>query len=109
MTIKFETGKSYFTRSVCDHDTIFDITVVRRTAKTIWTECGKTLRVSVYNGVEQVKPFGTYSMCAIIGADKPLVEKDPVEHAQERFGGSVVVLTRDELIDGSDNVVRLFG
>jgi len=68
----FEANRTYFQRSICDHDTIFKITVVRRTAKTIWTECGKTLRISVYNGVEQVKPFGTYSMCTIIGADKVL-------------------------------------
>lgn len=97
MTIAFETGKTYFTRSVCDHDTIFEITVKRRTAKTIWTECGKTLRVNVYNGVEQVKPIGSYSMCPIIGADKP-TQEPKVE----------ITLTRDQLINQADNVVRLF-
>jgi len=67
---KFEVGKKYWTRSVCDHETIIPITVEKRTAKTLTTTEGKTLRISVYNDVEQVKPWGTYSMCPIIGADK---------------------------------------
>lgn len=67
--MKFETGKTYSTRSICDHNCIFSITVISRTAKTIKTKCSKTLRVKEYDGNEQVKPFGSYSMCAIIGAD----------------------------------------
>lgn len=66
----FEAGRTYWTRSICDHECIHRITVIRRTAKTIWTECGKTLRVNSWRGVEQVKPFGSYSMCAVIGADR---------------------------------------
>ena len=79
----FEPGKTYFTRSVCDHDTIFSITVTRRTAKTIWTECGKTLRVKPYNGVEQVKPHGSYSMCAVIGADRELIDTPEAPEADQ--------------------------
>jgi hypothetical protein len=44
------------------------VTVAKRTAKTITTTAGKTLRVSVWQGVEQVKPWGTYSMAPIIDA-----------------------------------------
>lgn len=66
----FTPGKTYSTRSVCDHNCIFSITVKSRTAKTIKTECGKTLRVSVWNDVEQVKPMGSYSMAPIVRADK---------------------------------------
>lgn len=66
----FEAGRTYWTRSICDSDCIHKITVSRRTAKTIWTACGKTLRVTSWRGVEQVKPFGSYSMCAVIGADR---------------------------------------
>jgi len=66
----FEVGRTYWTRSICDHDCIHRITIARRTAKTIWTECGKTLRINSWRGVEQVKPFGSYSMCAVIGADR---------------------------------------
>ncbi|EAU45100.1 hypothetical protein [Salipiger bermudensis] len=77
MTTAFEAGKTYWTRSICDHDTIFQITVERRTAKTIVTTEGKRLRISLYQGVEQVAPHGRYSMCAIIGADRFLEEEAP--------------------------------
>jgi hypothetical protein len=71
---KFETGKTYATRSICNHDCIIEIRVIKRTAKTIIADCGsfrgeKRLRISEYEGVEQVKPWGSYSMAPIIGAD----------------------------------------
>jgi len=65
----FQAGKTYATRSACDHDCVISITVASRTAKTIKTAAGKVLRISEYQGVEQVKPWGTYSMAPIIGAD----------------------------------------
>ena len=58
-TTKFEAGRTYQTRSVCDHNCIIAITVASRTEKTIKTTEGKSLRVSVYEGVEQVKPMGS--------------------------------------------------
>ena len=67
----FETGKTYATRSACDYNCIIRVTVASRTPKTIKTAEGKTLRVSVFDGVEQVKPWGSYSMAPIVGADKP--------------------------------------
>ena len=57
MTI-FTPGKTYWTRSICDYDCIFKITIAKRTAKFVTTTEGK--------------PHGNYSMCAIIGADKVL-------------------------------------
>lgn len=75
---KFETGKRYFCRSIGDYDCIYTMTVISRTAKTIkvkmqnWIDV-KTLRPSVYEGVEQVKPLGTYSMCPLITAEKVVV------------------------------------
>lgn len=72
---QFETGKTYFGRSIGDYDCIFKMNVISRTAKTIkvkmegWNEV-KTLRPSVYEGIEQVKPNGTYSMCLVISAEK---------------------------------------
>lgn len=59
---KFEAGKTYSTRSVCDHDCIIRVTVAKRTAKTITTDAGKVLRIGEYEGVEFVKPWGSYSM-----------------------------------------------
>jgi len=70
MTIKFQSGRTYHTRSVCDYDCVFRETVVSRTAKTVTTASGKRFGVSVHDGVEQFRPHGRYSMAAIISADK---------------------------------------
>ena len=69
---KFETGKTYYTRSVADYDTIVRVTVAKRTDKTIVTAGGDRLRINVWQGVEQVKPWGSYSMAPIVGADRLL-------------------------------------
>lgn len=65
----FEPGKSYKTRFITSSDTVIGITVKARTAKTITTAQGKRLRISVYDGVECVKPLGSYSMAPIIRAE----------------------------------------
>lgn len=70
MTVKFEVGKTYYDRSACDWDCVFTMSVTRRTEKTIWTEDGKQLRVYSYDGVEKVKPNGSYSMCTVMSADR---------------------------------------
>lgn len=69
---KFETGKTYYTRSVADYDTIVRVTVAKRTDKTIVTAAGDRLRINVWNDVEQVKPWGSYSMAPIVSADRML-------------------------------------
>src|SRR5271157_3187579 len=72
-TVKFEVGKTYQDRSSCDYDTIYSFTVVSRTDKQLtFLEYGKMKRrgIYVYNGVEQCKPHGAYSMCTIISADR---------------------------------------
>jgi hypothetical protein len=71
----FETGKTYSTRSVCDHNCIIAVTIAKRTAKTVTTTDGKSFRTSVYRDVEQIRPWGSYSMAPILGADdtRPLL------------------------------------
>ena len=69
---KFETGQTYYTRSVADYDTIVRVTVAKRTDKTIVTAAGDRLRINVWNDVEQVKPWGSFSMAPIVGADRIL-------------------------------------
>ena len=69
---KFETGKTYYTRSVADYDTIVRVTVAKRTDKTIVTAGGDRLRINVWNDVEQVKPWGSFSMAPIVSADRLL-------------------------------------
>ena len=69
---KFNVGQTYSTRSIGDWNCIFSFTILARTAKTVTVNVsGKTVKrgLSVWEDVEQFKPFGTYSMCAIISAD----------------------------------------
>jgi hypothetical protein len=68
--IKFEIGKTYFTRSIGDSNATFTATIVSRTAKTVKTDAGKTFRVSKYNGAEFFMPEGRYSMAPTIRADR---------------------------------------
>lgn len=65
----FTAGETYQTRSICDNNCIFSITVAKRTAKTITTTEGKVLRIAIYEGVEYVKPLGSYSMAPMIKAN----------------------------------------
>lgn len=66
---KFIDGKTYTTRSACDHDCIISVTVAKRTAKTITTTDGKTLRISTdHSGAECVKPWGSFSMAPVVRA-----------------------------------------
>jgi hypothetical protein len=74
MTKTFKVGQTYSERSICDHNCIFSFTILARTAKSVTVNVhGNTVRrgLSVYDGIEQFKPFGSYSMCAVIGADDP--------------------------------------
>ncbi len=78
MTQQFQVGKTYATRSICDHDTIFSFTILARTAKTVTIPVhnGKIAKrgLYIYEGCEQFKPYGSYSMCPIIGADDEVPE-----------------------------------
>lgn len=68
----FEAGKTYTTRSVCDHDCVISVTIQKRTAKTVTAEVRgevKSFRVAVYDGAEFIKPWGSYSMAPIVRAN----------------------------------------
>lgn len=72
---QFEIGKTYSTRSICDHECVWNFTVVKRTASTITITDGKetkTCRIvknlSEYDGRETVRPLGNYSMCPLLRA-----------------------------------------
>ncbi len=78
MVTQFKVGQTYSTRSICDHECIHSFTILARTAKMVTTReahriTAKTIKrgLSVYDGREQFKPFGNYSMCAIIDAMDP--------------------------------------
>ncbi len=72
VSVKFQVNKTYYTRSICDSDCIYKITIQSRTSKTIKTDDDQVLRIKVRDSVEFVKPFGTYSMSPIITAEKEM-------------------------------------
>lgn len=72
---KFEVGKEYKMKSICNQDCIWSYTVISRTAQTITVTDGKkTLKLRVikklseYRGAESVYPLGQYSMCPVLSA-----------------------------------------
>ena len=76
---KFEVGKVYETRSICDNDCRFRFQVVSRTAATVTVKDladGKIIKrgisksLSAFFGCEAFKPYGTYSMSPTITAEK---------------------------------------
>lgn len=81
--VRFEIGKVYECRSICDYDCIWTYTVVARTASTITiknnstgeTQKNRILCYSKQFGVESVHPLGNYSMCPVLSADKMRCEK----------------------------------
>ena len=75
-TRKFKTGTTYYTRSIGDSDCIIKVTIKKRTPKTVQAivhgrenEGIKRFRISIYEGEEQISPWGKYSMSPILGAD----------------------------------------
>lgn len=72
---RFEIGKTYSTRSICDHECVWSYTVISRTEKTITVTDGretKRLRIikdlSAYDNRETVRPLGSFSMCPLLRA-----------------------------------------
>lgn len=73
---KFEVGKTYSMRSICDYDCVWTYTVIARTAKTVTLTDGReTIKrrisesTSKFTGSESVYPLGTYSMCPVLHAE----------------------------------------
>jgi hypothetical protein len=63
----FIVGKTYQFRSICDHDCIWSLTVLKVTPKTILAKVSgeqgeKRLKIHEYNREMFVYPFGQYSM-----------------------------------------------
>lgn len=70
---RFEVGATYQTRSICNHDCIFTIKVIKRTDKTVVVEeDGKQTRCKIHNisGEETIFPHGRYSMCPVFHAGR---------------------------------------
>lgn len=69
---RFEVGKVYAHRWICNWDSTSTYKVMKRTEKSIWlrNEAGKIKmrRVRVVDGVEECDPTGRYSMSPILTA-----------------------------------------
>lgn len=77
--IKFTAGRTYRTRSACDHNCIYGFVIIRRSAASVWIiEEGETKvtrrKITVYLGVETIMPHGRHSMAPVISADRPVFE-----------------------------------
>lgn len=69
--MRFEVGKTYQTRSICDHDCIFAYTILARTEKSVTIKVnGQRVRrgLKMYDGAEYFMPLGSYSMAPIVRA-----------------------------------------
>ena len=70
---KFEVGGTYCCRSAGDRDCVFSFAVADRTEKTVVLRSSRgevRRKVRVRNDVEEVDPFGRYSMSPVLKADR---------------------------------------
>ena len=73
LVTKFIPGYTYSATSPCDHECVWTFTVVARTAKFVTIDDGEKLRrvgVKVSRDAEYALPFGSYSMCPVIRAER---------------------------------------
>ncbi len=71
--MKFETGKTYAMRFICDADAICPCVIVGRTAKTVRVSVQgsvKSCRISMEDGAEMCSPLGKYSMSPVLRANR---------------------------------------
>lgn len=71
--MKFEINTTYYSRSICDHECIFEITVIARTDKRlIYDYEGRRRTSNIRNnseGNEYIRP-DSYSMAPIFRSDR---------------------------------------
>ena len=87
---KFEVGKTYYAKSICDSNTIFEIKVVKRTAKSIvYEQYGKVNQRAFFKIDQDGEYFiqGNYSMAPVFHASKELVKEEP---AKEELPNNVI-------------------
>ncbi|AXU74686.1 hypothetical protein CDIF28670_01076 [Clostridioides difficile] len=85
--IKFEIGKTYATRSVCDHDCMFTIEVIKRTDKTITYKEDDTVRrakIRFSDDYEYIR-VGNYSMAPNFSAKGLVIEDKENESNTEKY------------------------
>ncbi|MCM4100960.1 hypothetical protein ND433_11935 [Clostridioides difficile] len=86
--IKFEIGKTYATRSVCDYDCMFTIEVIKRTDKTITYKEDDTVRRAKirFNDDYEYIRVGNYSMAPNFSAKDLVIEdKENTSNIEKYF------------------------
>lgn len=81
----FEVGKSYYTTSACDHNCVFVVEIVKRTAKTVtFRRDGQERRAKIYtdHDGEYIIPE-RYSMAPVFRASSEYLEAEEVEEIQD--------------------------
>ena len=73
--MKFEVGKKYKVRSICDSECFFtyEITKISKGFVTVSSRMDGAKRKKIFvddDGIQFCYPQGTYSMCPILKADK---------------------------------------
>ena len=69
---KFEVGKTYGAQSICDHECIFEVKIIKRTAATVTIEGFRDKRCKIHtdrDGNEWIMPE-RYSMAPIFYANR---------------------------------------
>lgn len=107
---RFEVGKTYYTRSLCDHNCIYEMTVAKRTEKTITTTDGKIYRPKVRTNCEgkqvETVAMGNYSMASSWDAtDTEKLLKDweqpaAVAKREQAEQMDLALIALDSLLDG---------
>jgi len=81
--IKFEAGKTYSYTSICDSSSITELTITKRTDKSVWIDGSRfAVKPSYDNECEIVYPCGKYSMCPILRATKIVNKIETVEESE---------------------------
>ncbi|AXU28703.1 hypothetical protein CDIF102859_03002 [Clostridioides difficile] len=85
--IKFEVGKTYATRGVCDHDCMFTIEVIKRTDKTLTYKDDDTVRRAKirFNDDYEYIRVGNYSMAPNFSAKDLVIEDKENESNTEKY------------------------
>lgn len=102
----FEIGKEYFSRSTCDHNCIYTVKVLKRTAKTvtyIYDNEERRSKIRVDESGEYIKP-DNYSMAPVFRATREYQPEESSAPAQEK---TVIELAEEQPQAASNNIVIL--
>lgn len=91
---KFEAGKTYVTRSICDSDCKFEIKIIKRTEKTlVFERDGKQRRTKIFVDAdgEYIAPE-RYSMAPVWRAARDLVEGEDTGSAATEEATTIIML-----------------